>query len=256
MTDLNELPLIDSLRTAVGAVNAGIDGLERAAKIAANSPLELAELLSLCLGEAAVWDQVAGSAYCHPNGFAKFVLWDAAGAPFRLRLHIWTAGSDQRERQVEQNVHGHRWNFGSAVIAGSGLQIDEYVHCDAGGEVYGSYRYRPAAADAAEPGAEYAADSSDLELVGEARLERSIRYTLGAGDSYACGTDRLHTVWPRRADLTATLVVQGPSVLADAPVYRKPEQPGQAPPEPLSDAAARLLVGATIEAVRLHAGGL
>jgi hypothetical protein len=256
MTDLNELPLIDNLRNAVDAVNASIDGLERAAKTAANSPLELTELLSACLAEATIWDQVAGSAYCHPNGFAKFVLWDAAGAPFRLRLHIWTAGSEQRERQVEQNVHGHRWNFGSAVIAGSGLMVDEYVHCDAGGDVYGSYRYRPAGDTGAEPGAEYAAEASDLELVGEVRLMRSVRYTLAAGDSYSCATDRLHTVWPRSADLTATLVVQGPSLLGHAPVYRMPEQPVQAPPEPLSDAEARQLIGAAIDAIRHHAGGL
>jgi hypothetical protein len=255
MNDLNELPLIESLRNAVDKVNSGIDGLELAAKIAANSPLEVTRLLSSCLADAATWHQVAVSAYCHPNGFVKFVLWDAADAPFRLRLHIWTGGSEQRARQDEQNVHGHRWNFGSAVIAGAGLQADEYVRCDAGGEVYGSYKYRPSDPAAPARGPEYAAESSDLELVGETRLERSARYTLAAGDSYSCATDVLHTVRSRGADLTATLVIQGPSLLTDAPVYRRADQPVQAPPEPLSDAQAREIVGATIEAIRHHAGG-
>jgi len=254
MNDLNELPLIKSLRNVIEKVSAGIDGLELAAKIVANSPLELAGLLSSCLAEAEIWRQVADSTYCHPNGFIKLVLWDPPDAPFRLRLHIWTASSKQRARQDEQNVHGHRWNFGSAIIAGTGLQVDEFVRCDAGGEVYGSYKYRPSDPAAVARGPEYASEPSELELVGKARLERSARYTLAVGDSYSCATDMLHTVRSLSADLTATLVIQGPSLLTDAPVYRRPEQPAQAPPEPLSGAQAREIVGATIEAIRHDAG--
>lgn len=254
MTGVSKSPLLGGLMAAASAA-ADIDSLERAAKTLAESPLQVADLLSSCLAVPATWARIAACAYCHPNGFIKFVLSEEPDLPFRLRLHVWSPGREQRRRQDEQNVHGHRWNFASAIVAGSRLQVDEYMPCDTGGTIYRSYEYRPADAAAASTGAEYAASDADLVPAGEARLEHSVRYTLSAGDSYSCATDRLHTVRSRWADITATLVVQGPSVLAHAPVFRRPDQPPQAAAQRLSDARARDVMTSTIGAIRQYAGG-
>jgi hypothetical protein len=254
MTGVNKSPLLGELIAAASA-EADIDSLGGAAKTLANSPLQVADLLSSFLTAPGTWARIAAGAYCHPNGFTKFVLSAQPDLPFRLRLHVWNPGRELRRQQDEQNVHGHRWDFASAVVAGSGLEVDEYVPCDTGGTIYRSYEYRPADAAAFSAGAEYAASDADLVPAGEARLDHSVRYTLAAGDSYSCGTDRLHTVRSRTADITATLVVQGPSVLAHAPVFRRPDQPAQAAAQPLSDARAREVMAATIDAIRQHAGG-
>jgi hypothetical protein len=253
MSDSSEQPLVRRLRKIVREENGSIAGLELAAKTLAGRPAEVAALLTWCTSSSARWHHIWQRAYRHPNGFTKFVLYNASGSPFRLRLHVWTGDHDQRTLQDEQNIHGHRWDFASAVIAGAGLDIAEYVRCETGGTPYRSYEYRPLR-DNEATGAEFAAEGTDLVPAGEVLLEQAVRLSPQAGESYSCSTDKLHTVRSISGDLTATLIVQGPSVMPHAPVFRRADQPVQALPRPVTEAEARQVIDAVITGVRQLAG--
>jgi hypothetical protein len=244
--DLRDQRLIRSLNELLGEESPDITGLMRAAKVVAGKPADIVSLLASYLTQRAHSGNNWDGAYWHPNGFAKFVIFDSASSPFRIRLHVWTGEDSQVLLQKDQNIHGHRWNFGSAVIAGPGLQVDEYVLSDTG-IPYQSYEYRPQGdnADSAEP----LVDGRDLEPVGEVRLERSITYALGTHDTYVCDITRLHTVQSASRDLTATLIIQGPSLLPFAPVYRESGLRPQPAANAMSQAQASRLLSAVIDGV-------
>lgn len=245
--DLREHSLMCTLQALVQEVNCSLAGLEQAAKALASAPADVSALLERCYAQPDYWHDVSQSAYWHANGFAKFVLFGPASSPFRIRLHVWTGEPGQLRLQADQNVHGHRWDFGSAVIAGPGLQIDEYVESEISGAPYRSYAYRSARpADSSRVPEGY----SDLELVGEVLLEPSVSFAPATNESYSCGIDRLHTVRTVSGDLTATMIVQGPVLLPSAPVFRRPEQGPQDLPRAMSEAEARRVFSATIEAAR------
>jgi hypothetical protein len=197
--------------------------------------------------------ELASQPYWHPNGFAKFVIYDEPATPLRLRLHVWV-GEDSLARQESQNVHGHRWNFGSAVIAGPALQIDEYIVNDGQGETYLSYHYQPRRRSGAAGGANLTVSWPELEAVGEVLLEHSVSYTVAVNETYLCDITRLHTVHSRSADLTATLIVQGPELLPVAPVFQRPGQPPQQDSRAMGGTDARDLLAATIDAVQGSGG--
>lgn len=245
--DLRDHIIVRSMQEILQQDPADISGFAQAAKVAASRPADVISLLTCCLAQPTLCHGIPGGAYWHSNGFAKFVIYDATDSAFRLRLHIWT-GEHSQIRQDDQNVHGHRWNFGSAVIAGSGLHVDEYVVSETGAR-YRSYAYRSQRNGSAD-GDEFPVPDAELEHVGEARLERSVSYALGTHDAYVCDISRLHTVRTASADLTATLIVQGPSVLSSAPVYRRLDQQPQLPTKPMTDAQARWVLTATIDAVK------
>src|ERR1017187_3857315 len=140
--DIDEHPLICGLRTAVRQANADPTSLHNAAKILVGRPAEVTDFLALSAQGHTLWQNIADRAYFHPNGFAKFLLYGTANSLFRLRLHVWTGDHAQVLLQEGQNVHGHRWNFGSAVVAGPRLQVDEYIESDTSGTPYRRYAYK------------------------------------------------------------------------------------------------------------------
>ncbi len=203
--------------------------------------------------------EISAQACWHANGFAKFALTPGRpGAPLRLRLHVWLADEAGNQPGGDQNVHGHRWNFGSVVIAGSGLHVDEYVRDTGHGELYNAYGYRPdtaAGPAATRLKARVGADiNTKLEPVGTALLEHAVSYDIGLHGTYACDVDTLHTVRPATGPLTATLVMQGPAVLAAAPVFRRPDQGVQAAPRPMTPSQARAVLAAVIETASTPGG--
>jgi hypothetical protein len=257
--ELRDCSIVRSLQEGAKEANGDIAFLERVAKTIATSPEDVVSLLGACLSSLPLLTSLTEHAYVHPNGFAKFVIFDPEDLPVKLRLHVWTGSDRLRKLEDDQNVHGHRWTFASAVIAGQGLDISEFVAVTSGGERYHSYQYKPGGwdiADNADNGdntSELPTDASELQLVGHVRLDRSVRYTLSPGDAYACDIGTLHTVRTHGNGLTATMVVQGPSLLTSAPVYRRPDQHYQPLGEPMSAADVRSVLGATLEAAT--AGG-
>ena len=237
--------LIRNLRELLDEKNPDITALMQAAKVLASEPAGVVSLLASYLTGRAYSRNDSDGAYWHPNGFAKFVVYAPANSPFRIRLHVWTGEHSQALLQQDQNIHGHRWNFASAVIGGPGLQVDEYVLSDTG-TPHRSYEYRPQRGKAGSP--EFAADAQDLESVGDVLLEHSVSYALARHDTYVCDITRLHTVRPASRDLTATVIVQGPSLLPFAPVYRQRGLRPQPTANAMSDAQARRLLSAVIDA--------
>jgi hypothetical protein len=250
---LDDHSLIQALRETVRQANSDIYGLERAAKTLVSSPAQVASLLEACISDSVLWHSITDRAYCHANGFAKFALYGPAGSGFRLRLHVWTGEDTQQRLQDDQNVHGHRWNFGSAVIAGPGLDIAEFAASEPGGELYRSYNYRSGPAADSHRGAELSVEGDELEPVGWARLRRSLTYRQGTYGTSSCHVDTLHTVRTLPGEPTATLVVQGPTLRPHAPVYRRPDQPPQAGPQPMDRAWAHQVIAGVITAVRAGA---
>jgi hypothetical protein len=157
---------------------------------------------------------VARRSYWHPNGFAKLVL--KSGTDHKVRLHVWPAGS---HRLGESNPHGHRWNFASTVLSGDGLEDTHYRESDTG-LPYESYRY--AGGNAADA----------VTRRGTVHLDESGRFTRANGVAYTLDTSVVHTVRPLGSALIATLVIQGPALHDDTPVYGAPgvnvDEPGHA----------------------------
>jgi len=253
--DINEHALIQRLRESVQQANTDLADLELAAKTISAYPEDVLTLFDAYLSRDSLLDALVNRSYQHPNGFAKFVLYDGTALPFRLRLHVWPGNAWQRASQEEQNIHGHRWNFGSAVIAGSGLRVDEYVVTESGGEPHTSYRYRPSArahGRTEDIAPELPSDERELKAVGTALLTRCRDYLLTSGDSYTCGIETLHTVKSMNAGLTATLVAQGPALMQAAQVFRRPDQPYQSPAIPIGKAEVARILSATMRAIRVQ----
>lgn len=230
---LSDRLLASRLLNEVTEANADITSLERAAKMAARNPGDVISMLNECLADSRL-REISARSYWHANGFAKFTLgYGAAAALMRLRLHVWLADEAGNQPGGDQNVHGHRWNFGSVVIAGSGLHIEEYVKGTGDGAPYDAYEYR---------------GDDQLEPAGTVLLERSVSYHVGLHDTYACDVGRLHTVRSAPGQVTATLVIQGPTLLAAAPVFRRPDQGPQAAPRQMTLSQARAVLSATVEA--------
>ena len=137
-------------------------------------PQVLALLQGLLADEQAL-QAVAARSYVHGNGFVKVVLLDEQG--YKLRLHIWFAGS-----ACEENIHDHRWSFASHVLVGT-LNSEIWVD-DAQGQALPEYRYAAATATAA----------ADKQALGTCRVSLQQHCQYGAGSSYVMPKQVLHRI--------------------------------------------------------------
>lgn len=144
-------------------------------------------------------------AYRHPNGFSKIVL--LADPQFQLRLHVWRPAPEYPA--ATENVHGHRWDFASAVLAG-GYRFQEFAH-DARGEEFRGYLYH-----GHDGGRTYS-----MSPTGEARLRCTFDAELSSGSSYLLTADVLHRVVAPTDGTTVSLVLQGPHREIPVEVYAK-----------------------------------
>ncbi|WP_157647836.1 hypothetical protein [Actinomycetospora chiangmaiensis] len=180
--------------------------------------------------------EVAARSSWHSNGFAKIVL-DADEDPRgrKLRLHVWPETVSAAPRG-ETDPHGHRWNFASTVLVGTGLDVVEWEVVPDDGELFGGYAYDPLSG---EP------------LVGgiEMCLREGTPVLRPRGDVYLCGTDIVHTVEPRGRDVTASLVVQGRVTRQAAWVYRKEPAAPYRTPRRLTPDEVIDLVGLVVDAL-------
>lgn len=144
-------------------------------------------------------------AYRHPNGFLKIVL--LADPQFQLRLHVWrpTPGCPA----PAENVHSHRWDFASAVLAG-GYRFQEFVP-DARGEEFNGFRYH----------GHEGTSSYSLSPTGVERLRCTFDADLSSGSSYLLTSDVLHRVVSPPDRTTVSIVLQGPHKDVPVEVYAK-----------------------------------
>lgn len=161
---------------------------------------EAARAVARLLGEEDRLADVVSSSYAHPNGFRKLVIATTEEGG-RLRLHHWPDGDVE-----PSNVHNHRWDFASAIVAG---QVRSALFSlGARGEAVERHVFEPS-----HPGGRYS-----LSPAGTGALSRTAIADFGPGSTYALRAEQLHQV---RCDPdTLSLVLTGPAKRDRTDVFR------------------------------------
>lgn len=147
------------------------------------------------LGEDPVSAEAVGArSYYHANRFVKITL--LSDSDYKLRLHLWWPTSDPLGRERTENVHNHRWDFATCLLAG-GYRYQEYRTAEHG-ETYFAYRYRSPGATGAYP----------LDARGTAELACVFDAAMVAGTAYTVRAEELHRVVQQGRQLTASLMLQ------------------------------------------------
>lgn len=212
---MNEHRLIGELAAVLGSADADDRRLRAAASVLRDDGGGLGDLLGEIVRDPDLAAAVARGSYWHANDFAKLVLHDSAAPDFHLRLHVWADGHAAAPRSAGYcNIHTHRWEFASVVLAG-GLHVDLFeeaadvlepktVVCD-------KFEYR-----SPEPGG-----AGELVALGTVALRVTGSQDYAAGDLHTCDLRTVHAVEPVDRSLTATIFVQGPTRARSALVYQE-----------------------------------
>ncbi len=227
--------LIGELAAVIGGAARDRDGYRQAARVVADDSTGLERLLDTVASDRSLARRIADDSYWHPNGFAKLNLHRHHAPQFRLRLHVWP-GEDLSPTEPEcSNIHNHRWDFSSVVLAG-GIHIDEYEETSDFDDpkTVPCRRYSYEAAEGSLFGSLHPHGTTALRLIG--------RYDYGPADTHSCVPTTLHTVVPFDWRFTTTLVVQGPDQRDAALVYQRLHR------QPVEDTGLRLT---TYEVMRL-----
>jgi hypothetical protein len=151
--------------------------------------------------------QIAQSSYLHANGFYKLLLLSSHDKS-NLRLHIRMPG---QAGDVEENVHDHRWHFGSKMLWGS-YQMFEWKEFEQGSYRYYHYKYKRSASEIKFPkGIQF------LEIISDSIYIK--------GDKYFMDDSRLHSIKPIEDQGFITLVLTGPKTKDSCKLYAKQKIP-------------------------------
>jgi mannose-6-phosphate isomerase-like protein (cupin superfamily) len=165
-------------------------------------PDSLRLLISQLLCDGPALARVQAWSYYHHNGFRKLVL--LQNAAFKLRLHLWEVRSERHH----ENIHDHRWNFASALLAGR-FQTVIWEEDAEGPEVRLDCTYTPA-----REGSVYSVREN-----GQVRLRPQRTHTLQKGDIYYMPASTLHQVTDLGEGVTRTLMLTATPVLDDCKLY-------------------------------------
>jgi hypothetical protein len=157
--------------------------------------------------------------YVHGNHFIKLVLAEAAG--LRLVAHIWDPPESLEPSYLRNayDVHDHRWQFASRVLAGS-LRVEHHRRAETSRpnddvQLYKTYIY-------SSPGnSSFAA----LRSTGLRKLITEFIGDLAADQVFSLDCSVLHRTYPASIDRTVTLVIQGPAIARNARQYRSVSEP-------------------------------
>lgn len=169
---------------------------------ALSQPQTLCALLEQLLLNEKALEEVQRNSYYHKNGFRKLVL--LKNADFKLRLHLWEANNEK----PQENIHDHRWNFASRLLAGS-FQTTIWEEDAAGPETRRNCRYTPA----------QEANTYGVSEDGQVKLRRKATLTLRAGDLYYMPASTLHQVTDPGKGETVTLMLTAAPVLGHCKLY-------------------------------------
>ena len=144
-----------------------------------------------------------GTSEAHPNGFSCVSVAFREGR-WRLRLHLWTRPG------TEADIHSHRWNFASRLLAGS-LRTRSYrTHLEPGDHVQFACGRN-------------AASGYVFRRVGPCQVLQTGERTYRAGDTYGQDWRSLHTVDPTALP-AATVVLQGSDVAEESTVITRADE--------------------------------
>jgi hypothetical protein len=160
-------------------------------------PGHLSGVLKSLVSDEYLLAAAAKRSYTHDNGFDKIVIAASPGG-WLLRLNVWWPG---REPHTE-NIHNHRWDFASAIVAGSCRA--EYFHCAEDGEEQHAYIYRRRAG------------SYTHEYIGTRRAEMVLSSAMAGGTHYIMTHRLMHRVSTSRGQLAATVMLHSPERSAEA----------------------------------------
>ena len=172
------------------------------------APTELTSMLGQIIADEDQLAEIAARSYYHANNFLKLVLMAGDASPWRLRLHVWHTQPDVTEETIE-DVHSHRWNFTTALLAGEYCAREFRV--DDAGDEYHHLKYLPLGGE----------ESFSLEPQGKARLLNVFEAVLPAGTVYHINHEVLHNISRSGGGSAASLVLQRPAVTEFTNVYRR-----------------------------------
>jgi hypothetical protein len=124
--------------------------------------------------------QVSQQSHVHGTGFYKLLLGDTLCDRFRIRLHLWP---QQMHGQSPLNIHDHRYDFVSAILAGEMTNV--VWQLDRNGQQRQKYIYSP------RVGGRYGMRRKGVETLS---VSESVR--LSAGEIYRCDAAQLHFTEP------------------------------------------------------------
>jgi hypothetical protein len=138
------------------------------------------------------------NSYTHDNGFDKIVFFEDDETKMKMRLHIWHPLVIPSTKRVRQNVHNHRWDFGSIILFSHADHLT-YRFAEKGeeGEEFFHYRYY----------ARGVKEHYDLEELGKAKLVCLGSERFKAGQLYCIENEVLHRVDIADNLTVATLVI-------------------------------------------------
>lgn len=129
-------------------------------------------------------------AYRHPNGFTKIRLAALRDYGWAIRLHVWA------KQSADEDIHSHRWNFASRILAGS-LVEETYEITTESGE-YAKY-YCPPSVEG----------RYSLEFQHECSVRQVRRDVYQQDASYVRDAQTLHMALADSTSPAVTLFVQG-----------------------------------------------
>jgi hypothetical protein len=162
------------------------------------------ELVHSVLNDDQLLERAANASYRHANGFDKLVL---ASTPqgHMIKLDVWWP----EDVRGQEDIHNHRHDFSSHVIAGA-LLMEHYEIHETGAvmdhlqvEVLGGRR-------------------DHLRRLGEWTVEQRFSIQVPAGGTYFLHHDQLHRITAAPGVLTATLAFQDRHARAISDVLRPP----------------------------------
>jgi len=160
-------------------------------------------------------ETISDRSYVHKNGFDKFKLIVSDDPEYKFRLHVWRP---EILPQTEQDVdlHNHRWDFTSTLIAGN-MRFMNYDLADKDSKEYEEfymYKYPPRGSD----------ESYNMKYMGTQPVKPRFGGILKKGVTYSISNEIIHSTFIPNQELTATLLIQGPSNQSEAMVLTSEKQ--------------------------------
>lgn len=158
--------------------------------------VNFSKLFREVVDDISLLSKIASSSYKHYNGFDKIVLISSTNPSYSLRLHIWLP---QESGFEWENIHDHRWNFSSSVIAGQIFaQYFERTSFSTCSE-YDEYCYYP------EPNK----DSYEMKFSQKQRMRCFLDEKIYKGTTYALDNNVYHRISANNNQISASLMLHG-----------------------------------------------